>query len=196
VNRGCSSGLYVWVCGWQVTKGAPQIIMNMSHNADALRTRVTAAVQELADRGFRSLGVGISYTGVDEPAHWEFQARQRCFLVCCVWGGGAAVIAVRPRRLPPYRSAARLDCVAVHACPAGPSTGTWWLVSLTCCRCGVRVGVQGVLSVFDPPRVDTKATIEAAYENGVEVKMITGDQTAIAVETCRMLGMGTKVRQR
>jgi magnesium-transporting ATPase (P-type) len=52
---------------------------------------------------------------------------------------------------------------------------------------------QGVLSVFDPPRIDTKATIEAAYANGVEVKMITGDQTAIAVETCRMLGMGTKV---
>lgn len=48
--------------------------------------------------------------------------------------------------------------------------------------------------MFDPPRVDTKATIEAAYANGVEVKMITGDQTAIAVETCRMLGMGTKVR--
>ncbi len=53
---------------------------------------------------------------------------------------------------------------------------------------------QGVLSVFDPPRHDTKETIAAAFENGVEVKMITGDQTAIAVETCRMLGMGTKVR--
>ena len=54
--------------------------------------------------------------------------------------------------------------------------------------------LQGVLSVFDPPRHDTKATIEAAYANGVEVKMITGDHTAIAVETCRMLGMGTTVR--
>lgn len=59
-------------------------------------------------------------------------------------------------------------------------------------RLGVRS--QGVLSVFDPPRHDTKETIEKAVENGVEVKMITGDQTAIAVETCRMLGMGTKVR--
>ena len=49
------------------------------------------------------------------------------------------------------------------------------------------------MSVFDPPRHDTKATIEAAFANGVEVKMITGDHTAIAVETCRMLGMGTKV---
>lgn len=51
----------------------------------------------------------------------------------------------------------------------------------------------GVLSVLDPPRHDTKAAIEAAYANGVEVKMITSDQIAIAVETCRMLGTGSKV---
>ncbi len=66
------------VCGVlcvQVSKGAPQILLNMSHNADELRPRVQAAVQELADRGFRSLGVGISYTGVDEPTRWEFQVR-------------------------------------------------------------------------------------------------------------------------
>ena len=46
----------------------------MSHNADELRARVQGAVQELADRGFRSLGVGISYTGQGTPPHWEFQA--------------------------------------------------------------------------------------------------------------------------
>ena len=65
---------------------------------------------------------------------------------------------------------------------------------LALCVCGT--WLQGILSVFDPPRIDTKATIEAAYANGVEVKMVTGDHTAIAVETCRMLGMGTKVRAR
>ena len=65
---------------------------------------------------------------------------------------------------------------------------------LALCMCGT--WLQGILSVFDPPRIDTKATIEAAYANGVEVKMVTGDHTAIAVETCRMLGMGTKVRAR
>ena len=54
--------------------------------------------------------------------------------------------------------------------------------------------IQGILSVFDPPRLDAKVTIKEAKENGVEVKMVTGDQSAIAVETCRMLGMGTKVR--
>jgi magnesium-transporting ATPase (P-type) len=64
----------VFVCV-QVTnlKGAPQVILNMSHNADELRDRVRTAVQELADRGFRSLGVGISYTGEHETPHWEFQ---------------------------------------------------------------------------------------------------------------------------
>jgi len=40
---------------------------------------------------------------------------------------------------------------------------------------------------------DTKATIEEALIAGVEVKMITGDQTAIAKETCRELGMGTNI---
>ena len=51
----------------------------------------------------------------------------------------------------------------------------------------------GILSLFDPPRHDTKATIAAAVENGIEVKMVTGDQTAIAKETCRELGMGTNI---
>ena len=46
----------------------------------------------------------------------------------------------------------------------------------------------------DPLLDDTKAAIKVAYENGVEVKILTGDQTASAVHTCRMLGMGTKVR--
>eukprot|EP00936_MAST-01D_sp_MAST-1D-sp1_P000877 g877.t1 len=51
----------------------------------------------------------------------------------------------------------------------------------------------GVLSLFDPPRHDTKPTIKTAIEMGIEVKMITGDQTAIAKETARELGMGTNI---
>jgi H+-transporting ATPase len=109
---------------FKVTKGAPQYILRMSHNKDEIKERVDNAVQEFADRGFRSLGVAITYTGVGEPEHWEF---------------------------------------------------------------------QGVISLFDPPRPDTKRTIQLAYENGIEVKMVTGDQTAIAKETSRELGMGTNI---
>ncbi|KAF7352277.1 Plasma membrane ATPase [Mycena venus] len=48
----------------------------------------------------------------------------------------------------------------------------------------------GLLAIFDPPRMDTKQTIDDALALGVKVKMVTGDQLAIAKETGRRLGMG------
>ncbi|HXW49562.1 MAG TPA: plasma-membrane proton-efflux P-type ATPase, partial [Xanthobacteraceae bacterium] len=51
----------------------------------------------------------------------------------------------------------------------------------------------GILPMFDPPRDDSKATIERVHEKGVRLKMITGDDTAIAIETARQLGMGTHI---
>ncbi len=108
----------------EVTKGAPHIILHMSHNAKDIKAKVEGSVQELADRGFRALGVAINKAGKDVPAKWEY---------------------------------------------------------------------VGILSLFDPPRHDTKATIAAAIDNGIEVKMVTGDHTAIAKETCRELGMGTSI---
>jgi len=51
----------------------------------------------------------------------------------------------------------------------------------------------GILTFLDPPRPDTKHTIDCANDFGVQVKMITGDHRAIAVETCRTLGMGANV---
>jgi H+-transporting ATPase len=53
--------------------------------------------------------------------------------------------------------------------------------------------ILGVLPMFDPPRDDSKATIDAVEAKGVVVKMITGDDTAIAVEVARELGMGTNI---
>jgi H+-transporting ATPase len=50
-----------------------------------------------------------------------------------------------------------------------------------------------VLPMHDPPRHDTAATIDACKEQGIQVKMITGDQLLIAVETARQLGMGTNM---
>ncbi|KAH6819288.1 H[+]-ATPase 2 [Perilla frutescens var. hirtella] len=51
----------------------------------------------------------------------------------------------------------------------------------------------GLLSLFDPPRHDSAETIRRALHLGVNVKMITGDQLAIAKETGRRLGMGVNM---
>ncbi|WOK95064.1 plasma membrane ATPase 4-like isoform X2 [Canna indica] len=51
----------------------------------------------------------------------------------------------------------------------------------------------GLLPLFDPPRHDSAETIRQALDLGVNVKMITGDQLAIAKETGRRLGMGTNM---
>ncbi|KDP28822.1 hypothetical protein JCGZ_14593 [Jatropha curcas] len=51
----------------------------------------------------------------------------------------------------------------------------------------------GLLPLFDPPRNDSAETIRRALDLGVSVKMITGDQLAIAKETGRRLGMGTNM---
>lgn len=47
----------------------------------------------------------------------------------------------------------------------------------------------GVLPLFDPPREDSKTTIETARQMGVGVKMVTGDQLAIAREIAGQLGL-------
>jgi H+-transporting ATPase len=51
----------------------------------------------------------------------------------------------------------------------------------------------GVLPMSDPPRDQAKATIASAVQMGVKVKMVTGDQLAIAREMSRELGMGTNI---
>merc|ERR1712178_13175 len=50
--------------------------------------------------------------------------------------------------------------------------------------------MQGLLTFLDPPRPDTKETVRLSRENGVAVKMITGDHLLIAMETARVLDMG------
>lgn len=51
----------------------------------------------------------------------------------------------------------------------------------------------GLIPLYDPPRDDTAETIKKAIHMEVSVKMITGDQTAIARETARELRMGDRI---
>jgi H+-transporting ATPase len=105
---------------FKVTKGAPQIILELSANAGQVKSVVAEAINGFAKRGFRSLGVART----DAQGQWQF---------------------------------------------------------------------LGVLPLFDPPREDSKATIATARQMGVNVKMVTGDQVAIARETAGQLGMGTNI---
>jgi H+-transporting ATPase len=51
----------------------------------------------------------------------------------------------------------------------------------------------GVLPLYDPPREDSKQTIETARELGVNVKMVTGDQVVIAKEIAGQLSLGVNI---
>jgi H+-transporting ATPase len=104
----------------KVTKGAPQVILGLSANAEQIRPAAEKAINGFAERGFRSLGVART----DPEGQWQF---------------------------------------------------------------------LGVLPLYDPPREDSKATIATAREMGVNIKMLTGDQLAIARETSRQLEMGTQI---
>jgi H+-transporting ATPase len=51
----------------------------------------------------------------------------------------------------------------------------------------------GLLPLFDPPREDSAETIRRAGEHGVMVKMVTGDNSAIAKQISSDLGLGTNI---
>ncbi|MEO7021201.1 MAG: plasma-membrane proton-efflux P-type ATPase [Ktedonobacteraceae bacterium] len=54
--------------------------------------------------------------------------------------------------------------------------------------------VLGVLPLYDPLRDDSKATVATAKKMGVQIKMVTGDQLAIATEISSELGLGTHIQ--
>ena len=52
----------------------------------------------------------------------------------------------------------------------------------------------GILSMLDPPRDDSKETIQRAKDHGLQVKMVTGDDLAIGSEISAELGMGSHLQ--
>mmetsp|Transcript_24246 Transcript_24246/g.38834 ORF Transcript_24246/g.38834 Transcript_24246/m.38834 type:complete len:1004 (-) Transcript_24246:206-3217(-) len=101
-----------------VSKGAPQVMIDLAWNADEIRGAQEKQIEDFALRGLRAIGVAEKH---GEDGKWEF---------------------------------------------------------------------MGLIPLLDPPRHDTKQTIDEAQRLGVAVKMITGDQVAIGKETARRLGMG------
>ncbi len=104
-----------------VTKGAPQVIIELCNGGDFDRERAYAQVEAFAENGFRTLGV-----------------------------------AIREQEEAPYR-------------------------------------FIGLIPLFDPPREDSRAVIAEARRQGVEVKMITGDNIAVARYIARLLDIGDRI---
>jgi len=100
-----------------VTKGAPQVILDLAAPDDATRRAATARIDALAAAGNRTLGVARA----DAPGAWRF---------------------------------------------------------------------LGLIPLFDPPRDDAAATIESARAMGLSVRMVTGDNAAIARQIARRLSIG------
>jgi H+-transporting ATPase len=105
---------------YKVSKGAPQVILGLSHNQEQIEDEVFEAVDSFASRGFRSLGTAKT----DGQDQWQF---------------------------------------------------------------------MGVIPLYDPPREDSKKTIQTAKEMGIDIKMVTGDQIAIGKEIARQLELGTNI---
>lgn len=103
-----------------VTKGAPQIILGLCEESSD-RQNVLEAVETLAGKGFRTLGVGRK------------KPEDKCFELI------------------------------------------------------------GLIPLFDPPREDSRVTIEEAVKLGLDVKMVTGDNIAIARHIAEILGIGTNI---
>lgn len=51
----------------------------------------------------------------------------------------------------------------------------------------------GVLAIADPPRDDSRQTLDRAHELGVQVKMLTGDRVEIARQIGREVGIGQNI---
>ncbi len=105
---------------FKVTKGAPQVILGFSQIDPDTRAMADRAIDDLAAKGYRTLGVARS----DNGRPWQF---------------------------------------------------------------------LGILPLFDPPREDSAETISQARNHGIAVKMVTGDNLAIAGEIAGQLGMGKNI---
>lgn len=105
---------------FKVSKGAPQVVLDLCSQEAAMRERADQTVDEFALKGYRALGVAKT----DETGRWTF---------------------------------------------------------------------LGILPLFDPPREDAAKTIKEAKEHGIDIKMVTGDNIAIAKQIAGELGLGQNI---
>ncbi|KAG2699393.1 hypothetical protein I3760_07G191600 [Carya illinoinensis] len=149
------------------SKGAPEQILALCNCKEDFKKKVHAIIDKFAERGLRSLAVARQVFTCDPDSCLpspHFYGKHCCFLFA--WMSSNPILFIYFLQEVPAKT---------KESPGAP----WQFV--------------GLLSLFDPPRHDSAETIRRALNLGVNVKMITGDQLAIAKETGRRLGMGTNM---
>lgn len=58
-----------------------------------------------------------------------------------------------------------------------------------------QIDFLGLIALYDPPREDTRKTIQEITHMGIDVKMVTGDHVDIAKQIASELGIGTDIQQ-
>ena len=53
----------------------------------------------------------------------------------------------------------------------------------------------GILPLLDPPREDSAEVIKAAQDHGIDIRMVTGDHTAIGKQVARLIGLGQNIKR-
>ena len=103
------------------TKGAPQIIVELSNLSAKEKGKIYQKIEEFANEGFRTLGVAYRY--INES----------------------------------------------------------------------KFTFLGLIPLYDPPRIDSKEAISEAQSEGIKVKMVTGDNIAVAKYISKVLGIGENI---
>lgn len=138
---------------------------------DFERRRLSVVVEQDGERRLISKGApeGLLRVCSDceidgQPRPLDAETRRRCDEVCQSLGDqGCRVLAVAYRIVPPqpaYRAADEQDLVLL-----------------------------GFLAFSDPPLGDAAETLEALREDGVRVKILTGDNEGVARHVCRQVGL-------
>ncbi|CAF1954569.1 unnamed protein product [Rotaria magnacalcarata] len=168
-------------------------IASRTENQDAIDTCITGAygdiktiragIQELEFKPFNPTNkrTEITYKRIsDGTVHRISKGMSHSILDLCTRNKTQEQIKQMNADVDEFaRRGLRALAVAIEDVPSGEIEGE-----------GNGFELVGLLPIYDPPRSDTKETIERAIALGVKVKMITGDQLAIAKETGRRLGMG------
>ena len=91
--------------------------------------------------------------------------------------------------------AANTEQIAPHVTQAIDEFATrgFRALGVACADASKQWQFLGIIPLYDPPREDSRETIAAAQQMGIEVKMVTGDQLAIGREISRQLGLGLHI---